>query len=122
MKYGPPNGGGPVPERNLRVAEQCSRTPSEGGPASPTPSASQAVTAPRVQLDVILEVADHRCTFEAYFNGVTFSGSSKSPGCAAACALDALGYPDQATLILRDDGADHQGMQGPLGLFFKVLP
>lgn len=120
MKYGPPSEGGPVTERNLRVAEQRSPTPSEAGRASSPPPSSQVLPSAPMQLEILLKVANRRGAFHAFFDGRKIGKASNSPICAAARALHVFGYPDDAVIVARHDGADHNAMSGPLGVWRKL--
>jgi hypothetical protein len=124
-RNGPPNGGGPGAERKLRAVGEPPHIRSDAGRAS-SPSAtvrgarstapmSPAAAPTRV---VIVLKPQGRGRFDAFFQEARIVNGSAQPICDAARALHRLGHPDDCMLLARhDDGADHDAIRGPLGVW-----
>src|SRR5436190_24073263 len=81
--------------------------------AEPSRAASLAT---QKSIEIILKCVDGHGRFNAAFNGMQIVAASRQPICDAARVLHRLGgYPDNAVLVARHDGAEHEAMCGPLG-------
>jgi hypothetical protein len=124
-RYGPPFGSGPSAEKRMRVAGQHSHTRSDSGPASfssPSPArstASKVAVAPTM-LTITLKPTGVEDRFDAILRGLRIVTASRQPVCDAARVLHRSGYSDQILLVARHVGADHDAIQGPLGVWRKL--
>lgn len=105
-----PIGGGPRAE-GLRIAKRRSHPSTDVAPASP---------APPIRLEIILNPVDRQGRFSAEFGGTVIVSASAEPICAAARALHKLGHSDDAVLIARHSGVDHEALRGPLGVWRQL--
>jgi hypothetical protein len=69
------------------------------------------------RLEITLKRANNRASFSAELNGDVIVESSEQPKCDAARVLHRQGFPDDTILIFRHDGANHESMRGPLGVW-----
>src|SRR5437762_863600 len=115
-RIGPPSWGGPRSDQNDEAGHH--RIKSDAGNASPksiSPNAQSSFTVATIRLEIILKCVAGHGGFSADFNnGMQIVTASRQPICDAARVLHGLGYPDDALLVARHDGAEHEAMRGPL--------
>jgi hypothetical protein len=123
---GPLNGSGPGSEE-LRVAGQRPNTRSDAGrarsPSPPLPTARTTAPPPSsvaaARIEIVLKPRG-RGRFDAFFDGRRIVTASSQAISNAARVLHGAGYPDDALLVARHDGADCDAISGPLGVWRKV--
>jgi hypothetical protein len=80
-------------------------------------SEADALAAEPQHLKITLKHANDRASFSAELNGAVIVQASEQPKCDAARVLHRQGFPDDTILIFGHDGANHESMRGPLGVW-----
>jgi hypothetical protein len=121
------NGSEPGSETKQRVAGEHSLTRSDAGrarsPSPPSPTARTTAPPPSsvaaARIEIVLKPRG-RGRFDAFFDGRKIVAASSQAISNAARVLHGAGYPDDALLVARHDGADCDAISGPLGVWRKV--
>ncbi len=121
MKRNGPPVSGPSAERESEAVGELLLTRSDQGPATQPVSAARPITptppvAALARLEIVLKPRG-RGRFDAFFAGAKIVAASEQAITEAARVLSRRGYADEFLLVARHEGADHDAIYGPLGVW-----